>query len=102
MADTLPFASPLMTFADSQRLKGSEDRSLTSVPWPIGVASTLVERPAGTSPCSITGNGIPPGYEEDAGRKRRCLRMRDCTSSQPSVSISHFIRARSLLSRFPA
>ena len=37
----------------------------------------------------------------EATRNLRSLRMRACSSSQPIVSTSHFMRARSLLSRLP-
>ena len=37
--------------------------------------------PAGSSPCSSTMAGTPPGYVADAGRKRRSLRIRSRSSS---------------------
>src|SRR3546814_19013803 len=43
---------------------------------------------------------MPPGQDDDATSILRSLKMRSCISSKPIVSTSHFIRARSLLSRF--
>src|SRR3546814_12632149 len=43
---------------------------------------------------------MPPVQDDDATSILRSLKMRSCISSKPIVSTSHFIRARSLLSRF--
>ena len=46
-------------------------------------------------------SGMPPGQVEDASRNWRVLSTRRWTSSKPSVCTTHFMRARSLLSRLP-
>ena len=58
-------------------------------------------RPARRPPRSTTA-GTPPGQPAAARRRRRSLSTRVRTSSMPRVSTSHFMRARSLLSRLPA
>ena len=44
---------------------------------------------------------MPPGHDDDAGSVWRTLSTRRRTSSMPSWSTTHFMRARSLLSRLP-
>ena len=61
----------------------------------------LAWTPAGASPAFWTSAGMPPGHDEDASRNLRSLRILRCVSSQPSFCTTHFIRARSLLSRSP-
>ena len=75
---------------------------VTGVPWPTAVTVAGSPAPAGSSPSICTSAGIPPGQEVDATRNLRWVSTRRWTSSKPSVSTSHFMRARSLLSRLPA
>ena len=100
-ADTVPLATPRTTLASSHRPKGSDFLNTTFVPQPIGVGSIDVEIPAGSSPCSRTYSGMPWAHVVAAMRSLRSLRMRSRSSSTPMVSSSHFMRARSLLSRLP-
>ncbi len=74
---------------------------VTGVPWPMAVGVTPSARPAGSSPSFSTMAGMPPGQDEEATSRWRSFRILACSSSQPRVSTSHFMRARSLLSRFP-
>ena len=67
----------------------------------MGVGTTPAATPAAASPAFTTSSGTPPGHEEEPSRRRRSLMTRAWSSSQPIVSTSHFIRARSLLSRLP-
>ena len=101
MADTVPLATPRTTLASSHALRGSSRRSVTGVPWPIGVGTAPSPRPAGASPALSTASGRPPGHVEEATSILRSLKMRAWSSSKPMVSTSHFMRARSLLSRLP-
>ena len=97
----MPLAVPRTTLASSQRPYGSLRWMLTGVPQPMAVGSTAVLTPAGASPCSSTYAGIPPGQLVEASRNLRSLSTRSRSSSMPIVSSSHFMRARSLLSRLP-
>ena len=44
---------------------------------------------------------MPPGHDDEAGSVWRTFSTRRRSSSMPSWSTTHFIRARSLLSRLP-
>ncbi len=71
------------------------------MPCPTGVGTAPGATPAGASPALSTASGIPPGHDDDATSSLRSRRIRAWTSSQPIVVTSHFMRARSLLSRLP-
>ena len=101
MADTVPLATPRTTLASSQALYGSSRRSVTGVPWPERGGRAEAEAGRRRRRASTTSSGMPPGQVELATRNLRSLRMRAWSSSQPIVSTSHFMRARSLLSRLP-
>ena len=100
-ATRCPWPRPARRWPRSQRSYGSSRR--------IDDRRALADRrgpmprpmPAGSSPPSATASGMPPGHDDDASRNLRSLRMRACSSSQPIVSTSHLMRARSLLSRLP-
>jgi hypothetical protein len=67
----------------------------------MAVASHLASDPGGRVARFSTSTGMPPGHDDEASRNLRSLRMRRCVSSQPRVCTTHFMRARSLLSRLP-
>ena len=67
---------------------------------PTGVGSSRA-MPAGASPCSATGgDAARPGRRRRAGTGAPCT-IRAAAPRRRAVSTSHFMRARSLLSRLP-
>ena len=95
-------AVPRTTLASTQRLCGSRPVSVTGVPWPISGRADVRRREAGglvTERRHLAGSHRATTTTRAAGCA--VVSTRRSTSSNPSVSTSHFMRARSLLSRLP-
>ncbi len=103
MADTVPLAAPRTTLVSSHRSYGSrrvirDGDALTD----DGRRRRRSATPAGASPAFSTSLGDAAGPRRRRRQQRAAPSGRAAwTSSQPSVSTTHFMRARSLLSRLP-
>ena len=102
---TVPLARPRTTLAVSHCWNGVRpaelDRRGAGADEPAVGADRGAHAGRRVAVLARRSSGTPPGYVADAGRNLRSLRMRSRSSSMPMVSTSHFMRARSLLSRLP-